>query len=35
VPAGMPQSERDLLFCEVLLSHPTNPPFLVLPNGKT
>jgi hypothetical protein len=24
VSAGMPQSERDLLFCEVLLSRPKN-----------
>ena len=31
VPAGMPPSERDLLFCEVLLSHLKNPPFLVMP----
>jgi hypothetical protein len=34
VPAGMLPSERDLLFCEVLLSHPKNRLFLVMPRSK-
>jgi len=27
---SLPQCECDLLFCKVLLSHPKNPPFLVM-----
>jgi hypothetical protein len=32
---SLPQRERNLLFCEMLLSHPKNPPFLVMPRLKT
>jgi len=34
VPAGMPQSERDLLRGESLLSYPKTPPLLVMPRSK-
>jgi len=30
----LPHSERNLLFRKVLLSHPNNPPFLVMSNVK-
>jgi hypothetical protein len=35
VVLSLPQSERDLLVRKVLLSHPQNPPFLVMPRFKT